>query len=81
MFYIMMDLNSHVETIVCGSICIVMYFTCKECDIVPYTDAYDTIKAVPIVQVATAYKKCDMVEYDLNLQQSDLDGCNKITHW
>ena len=53
----MMDLDSHVETIVCGSICIFMYFTCKECDIVPYTDAYETIKAVPIVQVATAYKK------------------------
>ena len=30
-----------------------MDFTGKEFDIVPYTDTYDTIKAVPIVQAAT----------------------------
>ena len=32
-----------------------MHFTSKECDVVPYTDAYETIKAVPIVQAATVY--------------------------
>ena len=50
-----MDLDSHAETIVCGSDCIIMHFTGKECGVAPYTGAYETIKAVPIVQAATAY--------------------------
>ena len=33
-----------------------MHFTGKECGVAPYTDAYETIKAVPIVQAATAYR-------------------------
>ena len=32
-----------------------MHFTVKEYDVVPYTDVYKTIKAVPIVQADTAY--------------------------
>ena len=50
-----MELNSHADTIDCGSNCIVMRFTGKECDVAPYTDAYETIKSVPIVQANTAY--------------------------
>ena len=50
-----MELNSHMNAIVCGSNCIVMRFTGKECDFAPYTDAYETIKSVPIVQANTAY--------------------------
>ena len=45
----MMDLDSHAETIFCGSNCIVMHVMGKECDVAPYTYAYNTIKAVPIV--------------------------------
>ena len=37
--YSMMDLDSHMDTIVCGSNCIVMNLTGKECDIATYTDA------------------------------------------
>ena len=33
-----------------------MHFTGKECGVAPYTDAYETIKAVPIFQAATAYR-------------------------
>ena len=54
-----MDMDSHMDTIVCGSNCIVMHFTGKECDVAPHTDAYNTIKAVPIVQAATAYYNTD----------------------
>ena len=50
-----MELDSHMDTIVCGSNCIVMHFTGKECDVAPYTDAYNNIKVVPIFQTATAY--------------------------
>ena len=32
-----------------------MHFMGKECDVAPYTDAYETIKEVRIVQAATAY--------------------------
>ena len=32
-----------------------MYFTGKGCDIAPYTDAYEKMKSVPVVQEATSY--------------------------
>ena len=54
-FYSTMELDSHAGTTVCGSNCIVVHFTGKECDVTPYTDTYDTIKAVTIVQTYTAY--------------------------
>ena len=54
--YSTMELDFYAEIIVCGSNCIVMNFTGKEYDIAPYTDAYNTIKTVPMVQAATAYK-------------------------
>ena len=50
-----MELDSHADTTVCGSNCIVMHFTGKEYYVAPYTDAYDTINTVPIVQEATSY--------------------------
>ena len=31
-----------------------MHFIGKECDVVPYTDAYETIQSMPIVQADTA---------------------------
>ena len=39
-----------------------MNFMGKECDVVPYNDAYKRIKAVPIVQVATEYDNPDTGE-------------------
>ena len=53
--YSMMELYSHSDTVLCGSNCIVMYFTGKEYDVATYTDTDETIKAVPIVQADTAY--------------------------
>ena len=50
-----MELYFHADTIVCISNYIVMHFMGKECNVVAYTDAYDTIKAEPIVQKTTAY--------------------------
>ncbi len=49
-----LELDSHADTIVCGSNCVIMHHTGKVCDVSPYTDTYDPIKAVPIVQAATA---------------------------
>ena len=42
--YSTMQMDSHADTILCGSKYIVMYFTGKECDVAPYTDAYKIIK-------------------------------------
>ena len=53
--YSQMELDSHADTIVCGSNCTIMHFTGKECDVSPYTDTYEAIKSVPIVQAGTAY--------------------------
>ena len=50
-----MDLDSHAYTIVCSSNCIIIHFMGKECDVVPYTDAYERINSVPIFQSAKAY--------------------------
>jgi hypothetical protein len=49
-----MELDSHADTIVLGSNAIVMHYTTRECDVSPYSDAYDPIKNVPIVTGATA---------------------------
>ena len=39
-----------------------MHFMGKECDVAPYTDTYETIKAVPIVQVDTVYNNTETGE-------------------
>ena len=62
MVYSTVELDSHAETFFCGSKCIVMHFTGKECDVEPYNDVYETIKAVPIVQEATAYNNIETGE-------------------
>ena len=49
-----MELYSHADTIFFGYNCIVMHYTVKYCDIATYTYAYNTIKAVPIIQADTA---------------------------
>ena len=57
-----MELDSHADTIVCGSNCLVLHYTGKECDVSPYTDAYEAIKSVPIVQAATAHDNLETGE-------------------
>jgi hypothetical protein len=49
------ELDSHADTIVCGANCTIMSYTGKECDVSPYTDAYERMKSVPIVRAGTAY--------------------------
>ena len=50
------ELDSHADTIVAGSNCIVMHYTGRECDVSPYTKEYKPIQDVPIVQAATAWQ-------------------------
>jgi len=60
-----MELDSHADTIVCGSNCLVLHYTGKECDVSPYTDAYEAIKSVPIVQAATAHDNLETGETNI----------------
>jgi hypothetical protein len=50
-----LEMDSHADTIVCGANCAILHYTGRECDVSPYTDAYEAIKSVPIVQAGTAY--------------------------
>jgi hypothetical protein len=75
-----MELDSHADTIVCGSNCVIIHYTGQECDVSPYTEAYESIKSVPIVQAATAYDNPETGEtYILILNQAIWMG-DKMSH-
>ena len=50
------ELDSHADTTVAGSNCVILQYTGKECDVSPYRDDYESIKGVPIVHAATAWQ-------------------------
>ena len=50
-----LELDSHADTIVLGSNCVIMSHTGRECDVSPFTEAYKSISNMPIVSGATAY--------------------------
>ncbi len=49
------DLDSHSNTCIAGSTYMVLEYTGVECDVFPYSDAYQLMKDIPVVQAATAY--------------------------
>ena len=49
------ELNSHADTVVLGSNCVVLHHTGKVCEVSPYTDEYDAITYVPVVNGATLW--------------------------
>ena len=49
------ELESHDETIVLDQNSIIMGYTGHECDVLPYTDTYESIKKIPIVTGETGY--------------------------
>ena len=50
------ELDSHADTTVAGSNCIILSYSRKECDVSPYREDYESIKNVPIVTAATAWQ-------------------------
>ena len=48
-------LDSHADTVVLGSNCLVLHHTGKICEVSPYTDEYDAITDIPVVQGATLW--------------------------
>jgi len=49
------ELDTHADTFVAGRNCLLMHYTERVCDVMPYSDDYEAKKSVPIVQVATGY--------------------------
>ena len=49
------ELDTHADTIVAGRKCLLMHYTKRVCDVLPYSDEYEAKKSVPIVQIATGY--------------------------
>ena len=75
-----MEMDSHADTIVCGANCIIMHYTGKECDVSPYTDAYEAIKSVPIVTAATAYDDPDTGETTILVLNEAIWMGDKMQH-
>ena len=49
------ELDSHADTVVLGSNCVVLHHTGNVCEVSPYTDEYDAITDIPVVQGATLW--------------------------
>ena len=49
------ELESRADTVVLGSNCVVLHHTGKVCEVSPYTDEYDAIIDVPVIQGATLW--------------------------
>ena len=53
--FVRMELDSHTDTIVSGSYCVVLSYTERESDVTPYNSSYSPAKGVPIVHAATGW--------------------------
>ena len=49
------ELDTHADTPVAGRNCLLMHFTERVCDVMPYSDEVEAKRGVPIIQVATGY--------------------------
>ncbi len=49
--YSRMELDLHADTVVLGRNCVVLSYTGRECDVSPYSDAYQASKGVPMSAV------------------------------
>lgn len=49
------ELDSHADTFVAGRNCLLMHYTERVCDVVPYSDEYEAKKGIPVVKIATGY--------------------------
>jgi hypothetical protein len=51
----MNELDSHADTCVLGQNFVIIQYSGRECDVIPYTDQYEPVKGVPIVSGATSW--------------------------
>ena len=50
------ELDSHADTTVAGSNCVLLAYTGRECDVTPYDSSYEPARGIPIVHAATAWQ-------------------------
>ena len=49
------ELDSHTNTIVLGKNCVILSHTGRSCEVMPYSNTYDTITDVPVITGATLW--------------------------
>ena len=59
------EIDSHADTFLAGRNCTVLFFSERICDVMPYSDTYQPIVDIPIVQAATGYTAPDGSQYIL----------------
>ena len=64
------EMDSHADTTVAGRNCVVMKYTERSCDVSPYSDEYEAVKGVPVVQAATGYTSKNGRNYILILNKA-----------
>ena len=59
------ELDTHADTFVAGRNCLLMGYSERVCDVIPYSDEYEAKHGVPIVKVATGYTNSNGIRYIL----------------
>ena len=59
------EIDSHADTFLAGRNCTVLNFSERICDVMPYSDTYQPMVDIPIVQAATGYTAPDGSQYIL----------------
>jgi len=64
------EMDSHADTCVAGRNCVVLHYTERACDVMPYSEHYEPVKAVPIATVATGYTASTGLNYILVVHEA-----------
>ena len=73
-------MDTHADTTVLGSNCVVLSYTGKECEVSPYSSQYEAVQNVPVVTGATVWPNAvDGTTYLLIFHESLWMG-NKLDH-
>ena len=74
------EVDTHADTTVLGSNCVVLTYTGKECEVSPYSSQYEAVQNVPVVTQATVWTNAaDGTAYLLIFHESLWMG-NKLDH-
>ena len=74
------ELDTHADTTVLGSNCVILSYTGKECEVSPYSSEYEAVQNVPVVTGATVWTNpTDGTAYLMVFHESLWMG-NKLDH-
>ena len=72
------DLDSHSDSCIAGPTFKVLKYTGEVCDVHPFSDSYNPITGIHVVQATTAYDHPSGVTYILVLSQALYFGGKKL---